>query len=228
MPAPSSASPPRSHDNSIRRTHRRFSKRRKSSPPVPERQLRSSPNSGPSAPKRATSYSSTAPHSGRRISSRAIESGRRQARAVARRPDLDAKVTGALVARDEIEVLAELAGNPRVRLEGAALLRISCNGPVRWPRITATGGSPRRCWTGARCRPKAPHCSSLADPFQRVEILLAVQRSQLGRPPGRPRRSLQRSSTNWSRRPSLGARSSSSTFSQKRSDANGARRAHRR
>ncbi len=114
----------------------------------------------------------------------AIESGRRQAMAVARRPDLDARVLGALIARDEIDVLVELADNPRVRLEGARLANL-----LQRARTLADHGDLRLAETLLKRRPLPPESAALflvADPFQRVEILLAVQRAQLGRPPGRP------------------------------------------
>ena len=114
----------------------------------------------------------------------AIESGRRQAVAVARRPDLDAKVIGALVGSDEIEVLTELAVNPRVRLEGAVLADLL----QRARTLAEDRGDRRLAQTLLKRRPLPPESATLflvADPFQRVEILLAVQRAQLGRPPGR-------------------------------------------
>jgi uncharacterized protein (DUF2336 family) len=111
----------------------------------------------------------------------AIETGRRQAVAVARRPDLDATVIGALVACQDIDVLAELAANPRARLEGAALA-----GLLRKARAVAEQGDRRLAELLLKRRPLPPESAALfliADPRQRVEILLAVQRDQLGRPP---------------------------------------------
>lgn len=115
---------------------------------------------------------------------RAVESGGRQAGAVARRRDLDAGVIGALVQRGETDVLVELALNPRVRLEGATLADLL----QRARTLAEDRGDRRLAEALLKRRPLPPESAALfllAEPFQRVEILLAVQRSQLGRPPGR-------------------------------------------
>ena len=115
----------------------------------------------------------------------AIESGPRRAVAVARRPDLDAKLIGALVQRNEAGVLEAVALNPRARLEGAMLA-----GLLQRARALAEDGGDRRLAEALlQRRPLRPENAALfllADPLQRVEILLAVQRAQLGRPPGAP------------------------------------------
>jgi uncharacterized protein (DUF2336 family) len=112
----------------------------------------------------------------------AIESGRRQAVAVAQRPNLDAQLVGALVAGDEPEVLGALAVNPRARLEGAILVRL-----LRRARTLAEDQGDRRLAEALLQRRPLPPESAvlflLASPHQRAEILLAAQRAQLGRPP---------------------------------------------
>lgn len=115
----------------------------------------------------------------------AIESGPRRATAVAQRPDLDARLVGALVPRDEPGVLAALASNPRARLEGPVLA-----GLLQRARALAEDDGDRRLAEALlRRRPLRPENAALfllADPLERVEILLAVQRAQLGRRPGAP------------------------------------------
>ncbi len=115
----------------------------------------------------------------------AIDSGSRQAVAVARRPDLDAKLISALVACDDANVLAALAANPRAHLEGAIFA-----GLLQRARTLAEDHGDRRLAEALlQRRPLRPESATLfliAGPLQRVEILLAAQRSQLGRPPGPP------------------------------------------
>jgi uncharacterized protein (DUF2336 family) len=115
----------------------------------------------------------------------AIKSGGRKATAVARRADLNARLIGALVALDEIDPLVALASNPRARLEGAVLA-----GLLQRARALADDRSDRRLAEALlERRPVHPENAALfliADPLQRVEILLAAQRAQLGRPPGLP------------------------------------------
>ncbi len=111
----------------------------------------------------------------------AIEAGVRQAKAVARRQDLDGRVVSRLAASDDAEVLATLAANPRARLEGPVLPEL-----VKRARALAEGGGDRRLAEAlVRRRPLRPECAALflvADPLERVEILLAAQRAELGRP----------------------------------------------
>ncbi len=116
---------------------------------------------------------------------RAIERGSRQAVAVARRPDLDSKLIAALVARDDTEVLAALAANPRARLEGSVLFGLL----HRARALAEDRGDRRLAEVLLQRRPLRLESAALfllADPLQRVEILLAAQRAQLGRPPGAP------------------------------------------
>ncbi len=86
--------------------------------------------------------------------------------------------------RGETDVLVELALNPRVRLEGATLADLL----QRARTLAEDRGDRRLAEALLKRRPLPPESAALfllAEPFQRVEILLAVQRSQLGRPPGR-------------------------------------------
>jgi len=116
---------------------------------------------------------------------RAIDAGAEQAVAVARRVDLDSRLVAALAAREEVEVLVALADNPRARLEGAVL-----TGLLQRARGLAEDTGDRRLADSLlRRRPLRPESAALfllADPLQRVEILLAAQRAQLGRPRGAP------------------------------------------
>lgn len=117
----------------------------------------------------------------------AIESGRAQAIAVARRPDLDVRLISALVARNEPDVLTALAGNSKARLEGAVLHGLM----QRARKLAEDAGDRRLAEALLKRRPARPESAALfllADPLQRVEILLAAQRAQLGRPPGAPAR----------------------------------------
>ena len=115
----------------------------------------------------------------------AIKRGGREATAVARRADLSARLIGALIALDETEPLVALASNPRARLEGAVLA-----GLLQRARTLADNHDDRRLAVALlERRPVRPESAALfliADPLQRVEILLAAQRAQLGRPPGLP------------------------------------------
>ena len=115
----------------------------------------------------------------------AIKSGGRKATAVARRADLNGRLIGALVALDETDPLVALASNPRARLEGAVLASL-----LQRARTLADDRGDRRLAEALlERRPVRPESAALfliADPLQRVEILLAAQRAQLGRPPGQP------------------------------------------
>ena len=115
----------------------------------------------------------------------AIKGGGREATAVARRADLNARLIGALLALDETDPLVALASNPRARLEGAVLA-----GLLQRARTLADNHDDRRLAVALlERRPVRPENAALfliADPLQRVEILLAAQRAQLGRPPGLP------------------------------------------
>ncbi|HXZ15256.1 MAG TPA: DUF2336 domain-containing protein, partial [Roseiarcus sp.] len=112
----------------------------------------------------------------------AIERGGHAAIAVARRVNLDARLIDALLARDEPAALAALAGNSRTRLEGAVLMRL-----LRRARTLAERSGDRRLADALlKRRPLRVESAMLfllADPAERVEILLAAQRAELGRPP---------------------------------------------
>ncbi|HXZ15891.1 MAG TPA: hypothetical protein VEH77_07980, partial [Roseiarcus sp.] len=88
----------------------------------------------------------------------------------------------ALLARDEPAALAALAGNSRTRLEGAVLMRL-----LRRARALAERSGDRRLADALlKRRPLRVESAMLfllADPLERVEILLAAQRAELGRPP---------------------------------------------
>ena len=110
----------------------------------------------------------------------AVAHGGRRAIAVAKRRDLDARMAGALAAQDDILVLIALAGNGSARLEGAARVDL-----VRRARRLAEDEGDRRLADAVLQRGQAwPESASLflcARPSQRIEILLAAQRSRLGR-----------------------------------------------
>jgi uncharacterized protein (DUF2336 family) len=113
---------------------------------------------------------------------RAANRGGRSAAAVARRADLTRTLVDTLGRLDEIEALLALAGNPSAPLEGAILARLA-----RTARRSAEAGDRRLADALLARRPLEPECAILfleAHPPERVEILLAAQRNQLGRPPG--------------------------------------------
>ncbi len=89
-------------------------------------------------------------------------------------------MVGALAAQDDILVLIALAGNGSARLEGAAradLIR-------RARRLAEDEGDRRLADAVLQHRQAWPESASLflcARPSQRIEILLAAQRSRLGR-----------------------------------------------
>ena len=104
---------------------------------------------------------------------------------MARRADLNARLIGALVALNETDPLVALVSNPRARLEGPVLA-----GLLQRARTLADDrGDLRLAEALLERRPVRAESAALfliADPLQRVEILLAAQRAQLGRPPGLP------------------------------------------
>ncbi len=114
---------------------------------------------------------------------RAIASGGRRALAVAKRRNLDPEIMNALAAQSDILVLAALANNEAAPLGGSALV-----GLLRRARRLAEREGDRRLVDALLERqPIRRECASLflyARPNQRIEILLAAQRSQLGRPIG--------------------------------------------
>jgi hypothetical protein len=121
---------------------------------------------------------------------RAIASGGRRAIAVAKRRNLDPQIVIALAAHDDIRVLAALAANGAAPLEGSTLVDLL----RRARRLAEQKGDRRLVDALLERQPIRAECASLflcARPNQRIEILLAAQRSQLGRPigPSQPMRS---------------------------------------
>ena len=109
-----------------------------------------------------------------------VSRGGRSAIAVAKRRSLDAQIVNTLAAQDDILVLIALASNNSARLEGPTLLDL-----LRRARRLAEQEGDRRLADALLQRPVQPESALLflcARPNQRVEILLAAQRSQLGRP----------------------------------------------
>ncbi len=118
-----------------------------------------------------------------RVLAQAVARGNRRPIAVARRRKLDPRLVGILAEQDDIDVLVALAGNDSAPLEGATLAHL-----LRLARRQAEEESDHRLADALlQRRPVRPENAALflsAKPNQRVEILLAVQRTQLGRPPG--------------------------------------------
>ncbi len=114
---------------------------------------------------------------------RAVANGGRRAIAVAKRRNLDPQIVTRLASQDDILVLIALASNGSARLEGPSLFDL-----LRRARRLAEQEGDRRLADALLERgPIGPECASLflcAQPNQRIEILLAVQRSQLGRSSG--------------------------------------------
>jgi hypothetical protein len=107
----------------------------------------------------------------------------RRAVAVAKRADLSLELVETLSAHEDVDVLIALARNEFASLEGASLMRILRE--ARW--LAEESGDRRLAEALLRRRPVPPESAVLfltAGPNQRVEILLATQRMQLGRPPG--------------------------------------------
>ena len=110
----------------------------------------------------------------------AVARGGRCAIAVAKRNSLSLQMVRALAAHDDIEVAIALAGNGSARLEGAAFIDLL----LRARRLEEQSGDRRLADALLRRRPVAPENAVLfllAKPNQRVDILLAAQRLQLGR-----------------------------------------------
>ncbi len=115
----------------------------------------------------------------------AIARGGRRAIAVAKRENLAPALVGVLAGREDIDVLIALAANRSAPLEGATLARLIWQARRR----TEEAGERRLADALLERRPVRPENAALflvATPNQRVEILLAVQRAQLGRPPSSP------------------------------------------
>lgn len=111
----------------------------------------------------------------------AVARGSRQAIAVARRRILSATLINLLASRDDVEVLIALALNRFAQLDSATLAHC-----LRRARSLAEGGDLRLAEALLERRPVRPEYALLfmfARPDQRVEILLAAQRVQLGRAP---------------------------------------------
>jgi uncharacterized protein (DUF2336 family) len=113
----------------------------------------------------------------------AAERDAHSAAAVARRADLTPTLADALSRLNEADVLVALAANPSAPLEGSLFGRLA-----RDARLRAAAGDPRLADALLQRRPVLAEGALLfleAHPPERVEILLAAQRQQLGRPPGR-------------------------------------------
>ena len=110
----------------------------------------------------------------------AVAHGGPRAISVAKRRDLDPSVVGALAAQGDTLVLIALARNESARVEGATRLDV-----IRRARRLAEDEGDRRLADAVLQRGQTwPESASLflcARPSQRVEILLAAQRSHLGR-----------------------------------------------
>jgi uncharacterized protein (DUF2336 family) len=114
---------------------------------------------------------------------RAIAGGGRGAIAVAKRKNLAPHIVRTLTSNNDVDVLIALASNASARLEGPSLLDLL----RRARRLAEQEGDRRLADALLERRPIGPEQAVLflcAQPNQRIEILLAVQRSQLGRPPG--------------------------------------------
>jgi uncharacterized protein (DUF2336 family) len=114
---------------------------------------------------------------------RAIASGGRGAIAVAKRKNLDPHIVKALASNDDVLVLVALASNESARLEGPSLFDL-----LRRARRLAEQEGDRRLADAllerGRIGPEHAALFLCAQPNRRIEILLAVQRSQLGRSSG--------------------------------------------
>ncbi|HKN30173.1 MAG TPA: hypothetical protein VJY34_20770 [Roseiarcus sp.] len=121
---------------------------------------------------------------------RAVSRSVRSAIAIAKRRCLDPQIVSTLAAQDDILVLVALASNESARLEGPTLLDL-----LRRARRLAEQEGDRRLADALLQRAPVRRESAVlflcARPNQRIEILLAAQRSQLGRPtaPSVPMRS---------------------------------------
>jgi uncharacterized protein (DUF2336 family) len=111
----------------------------------------------------------------------AIARGAREAIAVARRKPLSPALANLLTFHDAVDVLVALARNAFAELESSALVRL-----LRRARSLGEEGDLRLAEAMLERRPVPAEAALLflfARPDQRVEILLAAQRMQLGRPP---------------------------------------------
>lgn len=111
----------------------------------------------------------------------AVARGNRRAIAIAKRKGLDPSLVAVLAEHDDTDVRAALAANNSAPLEGVTLARLIWQAR----RQTEEAGDRRLADALLERRPVRPENAALflsAKPSQRVEILLAVQRAQLGRP----------------------------------------------
>jgi uncharacterized protein (DUF2336 family) len=113
----------------------------------------------------------------------AVGRSMRHAVAVAKRERLSPSLISVLAKHNEAEVVAALAANDSARLDGSTLGLL-----LRRARDEAEQSGDRRLVDALLGRrPMRPENATLflsATPDQRVEILLAAQRAQLGRPAG--------------------------------------------
>ena len=110
----------------------------------------------------------------------AVARGGRHAIAVAKRKNVGPKSSARLAAQNEVDVLIALASNGSARLEGGMLVDLLLR--ARW--LAEQEGDRRLADSLLQRRPVAPESAALflcAKPKQRVDILLAAQRLQLGR-----------------------------------------------
>ncbi|MBV8439186.1 MAG: hypothetical protein JO312_01255 [Hyphomicrobiales bacterium] len=113
----------------------------------------------------------------------AIARGARQATAVAKRKPLSPGLANLITFHDDVDVLIALARNAFAELERAALIRLL----KRARSLGEERADLRLAKALLERRPVRAEYALLffiARPDQRVEILLAAQRLQLGRPPG--------------------------------------------
>jgi uncharacterized protein (DUF2336 family) len=111
---------------------------------------------------------------------RAVACGGRRAAAVAKRTNLDFPIVEALAAQADPPVLIALAENTKARIESRASTDL-----IRQARRLAEEGHDLRLANALlQRRPMRPEMAALfllAKPNERIEILLAAQRLQLGR-----------------------------------------------
>jgi uncharacterized protein (DUF2336 family) len=111
----------------------------------------------------------------------AVARGAREAAAVAGRKPLSPELANLITFHDDIKVLIALARNAFAEIESSAHVRL-----LRRARSLAEAGDLRLAEAMLKRRPVRSEAALLflfARPDQRVEILLAAQRMQLGRPP---------------------------------------------
>lgn len=180
-----SISPTLSPCNWTQRTRRRVSTSPASSRPALERRPDFWRNSRPLIRKPANTCSSTVSPTRTVI---LLRLSRPAAGAPLQSPsaeNLDPQIACALAAQGDIDVLIALANNKSARLEGKTLLDLL----HRARKLAEQAGDRRLADALLQRRPVPPESAALflcATPYQRVDILLAAQRLQLGRPPSPP------------------------------------------